>query len=166
MGIAFSAEKRAATFWAKVNKTASCWLFTGAKQKGYGTISVNGKQTRTHRYVYELCVGPIPNGLAVCHHCDTPACVRPEHLFIGTKNDNMQDCKQKGRNSPPPRNYHLVGERHWNAKLSANDVAQIRRLCSNAPRRSGVRKMVAERFNISMAVVTEICAGRLWKSVK
>lgn len=90
-------------FWAKVRKgsVSACWLWTGGKFKsGYGSIGRGGRGTgcaRAHRVSYELNVGPIPPGLHVLHMCDTPACVNPRHLWVGTQQDNMADRKAKGR---------------------------------------------------------------------
>lgn len=88
-------------FWPKVNKTESCWLWTGSKTRaGYGEFHGEvWKTIRAHRWLYEKEYGPIPHGLHICHHCDTPACVRPSHMFVGTHLDNMRDCARKGRNS-------------------------------------------------------------------
>ncbi len=89
-------------FWAKVRKGEGCWLWVGAKQhNGYGYLHSGGhsirKPLRAHRVSWELHNGPIPDGLRVLHSCDTPCCVNPAHLFLGTQSDNMKDCAAKGR---------------------------------------------------------------------
>lgn len=89
-------------FMAKVIPEAltGCWLWTGAMQHAYGKFRINMRDVRAHRVSWEMHIGPIPDGLEVCHHCDTPLCVNPDHLFIGTHYDNMTDCKQKRRFKP------------------------------------------------------------------
>lgn len=88
-----------------------CWNWTGSvrsAEKPYGRLTIGSRSDGTrrqigaHQYSYMTFVGPIENGLAVCHHCDNPRCVNPEHLFLGTWKDNADDRDRKGRNSPPP----------------------------------------------------------------
>lgn len=93
------AEER---FWGNVDRSGDCWLWTGGKDKdGYGKFRVStsgpGAQTRAHRFSYELHHGPLADGLMVCHSCDNPPCVRPEHLFPGTALQNRNDAVAKGR---------------------------------------------------------------------
>lgn len=87
--------------WKWVDKSApnGCWLWTGTLiNSGYGKFDCKwSKSNLAHRNVYQLCVGPIPDGMHLCHRCDTPRCVNPAHLFIGTAADNMQDAYRKGR---------------------------------------------------------------------
>lgn len=86
-------------FFKHVKKTDGCWIWTGYCQKnGYGTIHCGkGSIKRAHRISYEIHCGKIPDGLYVCHKCDNPSCVRPDHLFLGTQLDNIRDCISKGR---------------------------------------------------------------------
>ena len=91
-----------ARFWAKVDVTGDCWLWTGAKNhQGYGRVQLGRRGEgviRAHRLAWQLANGDsIPSGMFVCHTCDTPSCVRPSHLWLGTRLDNMRDCARKGR---------------------------------------------------------------------
>ena len=85
--------------WKFVQKTDGCWEWTGQRcARGYGLVAVTHTTVRrAHRVIWELVNGPIPAGMVICHHCDNPPCVRPDHLFIGTQADNMRDMQAKGR---------------------------------------------------------------------
>lgn len=92
-------------FWANVHKTDTCWLWTGVSDKdGYGIIFADGKPMKAHRYSYQLHNGSIPDGLWILHHCDTPACVNPNHLYAGTVIENVRDCVERGRTTTGDRN--------------------------------------------------------------
>lgn len=148
-------------FWSKVEKTDGCWLWTGAKTNGYGVLGAGrrgGATVKAPRLSYELAYGPIPPGMFVCHHCDNPGCVRPDHLFLGTGKDNMADAKAKGRISKPPLH---AGERCHLTKLDADSVREIRRLAAE-----GVsQRSIAQRFDIDRSNVSAIVLGKTWKEV-
>lgn len=133
----------------------SCWPWTGRAPDRYGTISLGNQPTPTHRAAYLLCVGEIPDGLFVCHSCDNPLCCNPRHLFLGTHQQNVDDCVAKKR--------HSHGERHPDALLSEDDVREIL-AAKGSPRGTGRR--LAERFNIAPVTVSAIWARRIWKHVR
>src|SRR5882724_11171101 len=123
-----------------------CWEFIGARHtQGYGLLRYNGKQARAHRVAYDLVVGDIPDGIQVLHICDNPPCVNPEHLFLGTDQDNMNDKVMKGR--------HSYGEAH--GKLTNNQVLEMRKLFG-----TGISDAdIARRFNISEGAMRHIKHG-------
>lgn len=84
-------------FWSKVDKTDTCWVWLASTTDGYGNFWFGPKRYKAHRFSYELEYGSVPDGLLVCHQCDNPPCVRPDHLFLGTNKDNAQDRASKGR---------------------------------------------------------------------
>lgn len=87
-----------ASFWGRVEKTDSCWLWNGFVGKwGYGLVTWMGREHRVHRLVFERLVGAIPAGLHILHRCDVRNCVNPAHLFAGTNYDNAMDRVAKGR---------------------------------------------------------------------
>lgn len=92
------------TFWSKVRKGDGCWEWAGASNGagGYGSFSFLGRRFLAHRFAAWLTFGDIPTGMLVCHQCDNPKCVRPEHLFLGTALDNARDAVAKGRKLGKP----------------------------------------------------------------
>ena len=127
-------------FWSKVKKTSRCWLWTGAvvsQRGGYGVIHLdrNNSATHVHRLSYILHCGNIPSGYCVCHKCDTPSCVRPSHLFIGTHADNLADMRAKGRHAHGRTHGSYThpecwarGEKVGSARLKKSQVRKILKL--------------------------------------
>ena len=148
-------------FWAKVDKGSGCWLWQGTRDSsGYGMVTIlkpRRTTTKAHRMAWTLTNGPIPDGLLVCHHCDTPQCVRPDHLFLGTAKDNAHDKMAKGR----LRVGHVKGEQCGRAKLTEAAVRDIR-----ASVAAGTRQVrMAEKYNVSPMTICDIVHGRRWKHV-
>lgn len=151
-------------FWRFVDKPDdlfACWLWTGAKANfGHGIINGGGnrgKALRAHRVSWELHYGPIPDGLLVCHHCDVPACVRPDHLFLGTKQENNADCARKGRYDRVKR---PKGSRHGMSKLTDDDVRQIRQIYLDA---KPTLRSLAQQFGVSLQQIFQIVHRRSWR---
>lgn len=118
-------------FWSHVEMIPfhQCWEWTGTtlKRQGYGRLQVDGRSFQAHRYSWMLHNGPIPEGLLVCHHCDNKACVRPDHLFIGTTKDNALDASRKGLLDGHPKPKTVCPHGH---SLTADNV-----LIRRTPRR-------------------------------
>lgn len=94
------------------------WMWIGSKTpNGYGKLSINNKTVGAHRIVWEMFRGPIPKGMFVCHHCDTPGCVNPYHMFLGTHTDNMKDCASKGRNGDQKKTHCPKGHPYSGTNL-------------------------------------------------
>lgn len=161
-------------FWDKVMKTESCWLWTASSRnkRGYGQLAVHRGDRRrpelAHRLSWELAYGAPPENLFVLHKCDNPKCVRPEHLFLGTHQDNMLDMNRKGRGDrsgleagrsfPPPVR---LGEAHGRAKLTVGDVVAIRTARAKGEKLS----TIAARYGIHEATVSAIVLRKVWRHV-
>lgn len=160
-------------FWPKVQKSPEadgCWLWMGRRvhlRGGYGVMRAGPKGTGVvlaHRVAYKITYGPIPAGLHVCHRCDNPPCVRPDHLFLGTPAENMADAAQKGRaasgeRSGPQKHPERMprGEKHASAKLTDAQVQEIRRLAEET---SLSQREIAARFGVTPSNISYIVNGK------
>lgn len=165
-----------AAFWSKVDTSGDCWLWQGRRDAdGYGRFGIWGRgDLRTNRYVWEITHGPIPDDLWVLHKCDNPACVRPDHLFLGTVLDNNADMLAKGRQvgqrlvqDPDPEwrgdptHDNRRGEKHGEAKLTEDAVREIRRRRAEGE----ILRVLAAEFGVSDGLVRAVVYRRAWRHV-
>ncbi len=155
-------------FWASLSKNGpeahsqlgKCWVWLKLEKhyKGYGVFRVGRCRIRAHRYAYELLTGDIPEGQHVLHKCDNPACVNPNHLFLGDHQINSQDKVNKGR--------QVKGEQFCTAKLTEAQVLEIR---SRYKSRAGVKGEVnglvnlAREYGVTKGSISKIVQGKSWK---
>ncbi len=136
-----------------VDSASGCWLWRRSlNPNGYGSILVNGRKSGAHRVFWERFKGPVPVDLHVLHKCDTPHCVNPEHLFLGTHDDNMQDMWEKGRGRP--------GHQY---KVTPEIVAIIRTAKPLPGRRAIDYQGLAKRFGVSHWTIRAIRNNRAWR---
>ena len=139
-------------FWSKVKKGRRCWVWTGAlTNTKYGRMHLKGKSRLAHRISYEMEHEAIPNGVYVCHTCDTPACVRPSHLFLGSQKENMADCKDKGRVDK--------GSSRPLAKLTERRVKSIRKDTRS-------QREIAKDYGVAQSQISRIKCRQAWKHVR
>jgi HNH endonuclease len=144
----------------RVDEPIACWLWQASVDKdGYGHFWMNGRNCKAHRIAFELFKGN-PGNLQVLHKCDTPGCVNPDHLWLGTNTENTADRDAKGRTS---RNHTkaYIGEENGRAKLTSDNVRTIRELLAQGLR----QRDVAEKFGISLTLVSFIHTRKCWKTI-
>jgi len=146
-------------FWSKVAITANpnnCWIWKGAKSSGgYGCFGYNGKIYTASRLAYQFHYGDYDQSLLVCHKCDVRHCCNPNHLFLGTNVDNMQDMLKKGRNKA------YLGESNFKSKIKNENVFEMISL-----RQSGLSyPEIGKRYGISPEQVSNICRRKNWKHI-
>ena len=145
-----------------VNEQSGCWEWHGSTRRGYGRMIVGSRTDGTrrnesaHRVSYTLFNGEIPNGMEVCHKCDNPFCVNPEHLFVGTKLDNAHDRDRKGRN------IIFTGEEQARAKLTKKAVKDAR--WERAYKGTSFKEL-ADRYGVSKKTMQNAINGVTWKCV-
>ena len=131
---------------------SGCWLWDGyCLPSGYGRFAFRGRALAAHRAAWEIFRGPIPDDFFVCHRCDTPACVNPEHLFLGTPRDNALDMIAKGRRPT----------RRSKARLTINQVEEIKSRLARAERVADL----AREFGMSKPAIHHIKSGRNWAAI-
>lgn len=148
-------------FWEKVQKGDGCWEWQAAfGANGYGKLKCCGRTMAAHRMSWVLANGEIPDGLCVLHKCDNRSCVRPEHLFLGTKKQNTADMWAKGRGSRGGAGESTVrGERHGMAKLTAEQVLEIRKLAADGISLTELCKRFGLKSSGSMSAIV---SGKKW----
>lgn len=135
----------------EVDPITGCWNWTGVLHKqGYGMIRSGRTHHLTHRASYKVFNGDVPSGMFVCHHCDNRKCVNPDHLFLGTAQDNQSDMKNKDRS--------IFGEKSSAAKLKESDVLKILSLKGNMTQRA-----IAKKFGVSPSLICMILKGSVWQ---
>lgn len=137
----------------EVDPSTGCWNWTGSlHSQGYGVIRSQRKHHLAHRASYLVFKGPVPDNLLVCHHCDNRKCVNPEHLFLGTVDDNQKDMKHKDRS--------VFGERASWAKLNQKQVIEILSLRGTT---TLTQRAVAKRYGVSPSLICMIWKGAVWE---
>lgn len=146
-----------------INERSGCWEWLGSKHKGYGKLTVGSradgsrKSAFAHRVSYEIAFGKIPDGMEVCHKCDNPSCINPDHLFLGTRQDNVLDRQRKGRN------INHSGEEQTRAKLTKKAVKDAR--WERAYKGTSFSKL-AEKYGVCKCTMQRAISGRTWRCVK
>ncbi len=136
------------------NSGCFLWLAATSEKNGYAAVNIGRKTRRAHRVAYELANREtVPKGIDVCHKCDVRSCINPDHLFLGTRLDNMRDCVNKGRFKPLEP---LSGEASPNSKLTDQDVIAIR-----ADTRS--QRAIARAYGVDKGTIAAIIQRRTWR---
>jgi hypothetical protein len=156
-------------FWAKVQKTEDCWLWIGGQTHGYGIFSFGGRKGRplaAHRFSHWIASGVFPGELDVLHECDTPLCVRPDHLFLGTQADNNEDSRRKGRR-PRGENHPFFGrecggEKHPSSLFREDQIRSIR---ARYAAREATPTELAREHNVHRQTIWHIINRTTWRCV-
>jgi len=131
-----------------------CWIWlTKSARYGYGGVTIDGNHHATHRLMYELTKGEIPEGMFVCHTCDNRACVNPDHLWLGTNRDNQLDSARKGRANA------RKGEMHGMSKLKQSEVAAIKGMALSGNK---TQEEIGHMFGVKQNTISRIKTGTRW----
>jgi hypothetical protein len=172
-------------FWAKVEKTDDCWNWTACTiRNGYGLFFDGERCGPAHRFAWRITYGEIPTGMQICHSCDNPACVRPDHLFLGTHQDNMDDRNRKGRQAQGERHVSRTrpevlmrgdthyaktqperlarGEGHGRTTLTADQVRAIRATYGTGPSLA----KIAKEYGVDRGTIHNIVRRRTWAHIE
>lgn len=148
-------------FWKRVHKLGNesgCWIWEGAENvNGYGQMSIYApryRQFRCHRISLAIHGVEFSDEDVVCHKCDTPLCVNPNHLFVGNQLDNLRDCRQKNR--------HMKGNMNPISKLTPEAVREIREVAKEG---YGSQRRMAKKYRVSEGVISEAVSGKTWAHV-
>jgi len=149
----------------EIDPISGCYNWTAYKTPvGYGRFTYDRKPYQAHRWIYEYLNGPIEEGLVVRHQCHNPACVNPEHLLLGTHQDNMDDMVRAGRSSKAPKAAHK-GEKNPMSILTEQDVILIKKFFKRH-NEHGVNVFLGRWFNVSRNTISEIKFGRSWSHLE
>lgn len=150
-------EKLKANYFENEN---GCWIWKGGKNsRGYGSINIGNRKTaQVHRIAFKLWKGELPDDLFVCHHCDEPLCINPDHLFLGTNQDNIDDKMFKGR---AYTGVHL-GEKNESSILTDEKVKEIKKLLLQKKK---YQSEIAKQFKVSKQCITDIKLEHRWKHI-
>lgn len=145
---------------AKTKRVGDCWIWDATVDSwGYGITDFKRERWKAHRLFYTWFRGPIPDGMLVCHKCDTPSCVNPDHLFLGTPKDNMDDMLAKGRGNPDAQ--FKRGEQNSRTILTPDKVLKIREDYAAGRK----QKEIAGELGISHKTVCSIVTRRNWAHI-
>lgn len=154
----FINEKLKKRFLSKIIKTDNCWLWNaGIRPNGYGSFWAKTKTVTSHRYSYEIFKGDIPKNMCVCHSCDNRKCVNPDHLWLGTQKENLQDMYLKKRN---PNIIRKRGEKSEFAKLNNEKVSIIKMLYKKG---KYTYETLGKKFNVGHTTIYRIIKNKTYR---
>jgi len=150
----FTEDEKSRFFASFKRKKEGCWEWNKARNHGgYGTFYHNKRTWIAHRISWILHYGKLEKGMFVLHKCDNPACVRPDHLFVGTNKDNLRDCAEKGRIAS--------GERNGNSKMTNSTVKKIRKLSNCGMKGTEIANLVG----VHKSTVSRVLRKIIWRHI-